>query len=444
MNAAGSRSSAQPDDGGSFADRLGGSRLISRAATVAGGTAAGQGIVALASLVLSRWFSPDDFGRLAVFLALSSLLGTCAAFRLEQAVQAAETDEEAHDVATLALRVAGCSGAIALVVVVVALIFDKTLALGSVILLVPVTGLAVATFNVGISRAIRSATFGLVARARIVLGAGTVAPQLIAGALGGGAFGLLIGPLFGWGLAALLLLSGTSLRFGQPLTMSWTDLIRRHRRFPTISVWSALFNRGALEVPAIMVLAVFDERSAGLFYLCNRVLVVPANVIADGFYQSFLNEAGALARTDLAELRRRTFALVRNIALAVVVPIAVAMVVVPPMFPIIFGEPWRDAGPIAVRLLPMIATLVIGVPVSSQLWLHGRHDLELARDIARFGGVLAVFIAANVENWSLLTAVTAYSIVMAVAYLTTTALALRSVSQAARRDVHPGATRAKV
>ena len=407
------------------AQRLAGLRnntLLRRAAMVASGAAAGQLILAAASPILSRWFDPEAFGLLGAFLGVATLLGTCGAFRLELAIQAADTDDEADDVAVLALRTAFVVALLAAVVII-------ALAVGrgstdSMLWLVPPTALAITAFNTGVFRSIRAGHFTSVARARLLLGIGTVVPQLLAGALGAGAFGLLIGPLIGWGAAALILLGRAGVQPTRSLTESGATLLKRHRRFPLFSVWSGLFNRGALEVPAVLLLAFFDQRAAGLFYLCNRVLVVPANVVADGLYQSFLNQAGELARTDAAGLHRRTRNLVGSLAIAVVVPVGIGMLVVPPLLPVVFGAAWEDAGPLALRLLPMVATLVIAVPVSSQLWLLGRQDLELLRDAGRFVAVVAVFVTANAADWTLTRTVTAYSIVMGLAYLTTAGLAL--------------------
>lgn len=401
--------------------------LIRRAAMVASGAAAGQIAVAAASPILSRWFDPESFGLLGAFLGLATILGTCGALRFELAVQSAATEDEAENVAALALRTAAASAVLALAVVAIVGLSGTTreiTGLGSARWLLPPTMLAVSVFNVGVFWSIRRGLFRSVARARVVLGVGTVAPQLLAGLLGFGVIGLLIGPLVGWGTAALVLLVAARLNPARPSGEPLGVLVKRHRRFPLFSLWSALFNRGALEIPVIMLLALFDQRAAGLFYLCNRVLIVPANVIAEGVYQSFLNRAGELARTNADELRRLTRRTVGMLAGAVVVPVAIGMAVIPPAIPIVFGAAWQDAGPLALRLLPMVGTLLIAVPVSSQLWLLGRQELELGRDALRFFAVLAVFVISRTAEWSLITTVTAYSIVMGAAYLTTVGLVL--------------------
>lgn len=402
--------------------------LLRRALTVVTGAAAGQLIVALSSPVLSRWFSPDDFGLLGAMLGVATTLGTSGALRLELATQLPKSDKESTDIGRLALR----TGLATTVVAGLGLAILRALNLGfdslSFLWLIPLTAFAITTFNTVVLLSVRRGNFRDVARARTWLGAATVAPQLFAGATGAGIIGLLVGPLAGWAVAGLVLLRSTGFDPFAPTESSAMSLLRRYRRFPTYSVASALFNRGALELPPLLLLMLFDQRAAGLFFLCNRVLIVPANVIADGIYQSFLHQSGEASRND-DDVHDQVKRLVRFISTAVVVPIGLAMVVVPPLFPIVFGDAWADAGPMAIRLLPMIAMLLIAVPIASQLWLAGRQELDLIRDGLRFAAVLVVFLISRTFEWDVLTTITAYSAVMSAAYAFTVFLVLRVTSE---------------
>jgi O-antigen/teichoic acid export membrane protein len=50
-------------------------------AVLVGGTAVGQAIVVLASPILTRLYTPEDFGVLAVYASLLGILSTVAALR---------------------------------------------------------------------------------------------------------------------------------------------------------------------------------------------------------------------------------------------------------------------------------------------------------------------------------------------------------------------------
>src|SRR5690606_17674747 len=81
---------------GSFARNVG---------VLAGGAALGQGITLLAAPLLSRLYSPDDFGLLAVYASLLGILSVAANLRYELAIPLPEGDEEAAQVLGLSLAV---------------------------------------------------------------------------------------------------------------------------------------------------------------------------------------------------------------------------------------------------------------------------------------------------------------------------------------------------
>ena len=50
---------------------------------LAGGSALGQGVVVLSSPILTRLYTPQDFGALAVYIALISILSSVVSCRYE-------------------------------------------------------------------------------------------------------------------------------------------------------------------------------------------------------------------------------------------------------------------------------------------------------------------------------------------------------------------------
>ena len=391
--------------------------FVRRAAIAASGAAAGQLAVVLSSPLLTRWFSPDDFGRLGAFLGIASIASLVSTLRLDAAVPLPADDDEARRVVDVALLASSIMAAVAVVVLV--LLWQTTSTLGDwsgiAALSVP-TMIGMAAFNTVVVWCVRVDRFGTTALARVWLGLVTVAVQIGAGALGAGTMGLLIGPAIGWTSGALVLTLGARLGHrSSPLHVA--ELLRRYRRFPMFSTAAAVLNRGAQELATIGFLLVFGPTEAGWFYLCSRSLTVPANVLASGASQSFVHRAGPLARTDLPSFRRLTRSTSLTMGLATA-PFALGgMVLVPALLPMVFGQQWDEAGRLAVVILPSIVALMACVPVGHALVLLERNDLDLIRDIARFCGVGLVFLAAALFHLSLLLTVGLLSAVMSIMYL---------------------------
>lgn len=77
--------------------------FVRNVAVLAGGTAAGQAIVVLASPVLTRLYTPEDFGVLAVYASLLCVLSTVATLRYELAIPLPKRDEDAAALVVLCL-----------------------------------------------------------------------------------------------------------------------------------------------------------------------------------------------------------------------------------------------------------------------------------------------------------------------------------------------------
>jgi len=74
-----------------------------------GGTAGAQVLTVLAAPLLTRLYSPEDFGLLAVYASMLALIGVISSLRYELAIPLPEDDGEAANVAALSLILVGLS-----------------------------------------------------------------------------------------------------------------------------------------------------------------------------------------------------------------------------------------------------------------------------------------------------------------------------------------------
>jgi O-antigen/teichoic acid export membrane protein len=65
----------------------------------------------------------------------------------------------------------------------------------------------------------------------------------------------------------------------------------------------------------------------------------------------------------------------------------------PPLFALVFGEPWRVAGVMAQALVVSQLARFVVMPVSQTLSLYNRLDLELLTSVLMMLGLAAAFVA---------------------------------------------------
>jgi O-antigen/teichoic acid export membrane protein len=374
---------------------------------VAGGTAVAQGALILASPVLTRLYSPADFGVLAVYVAILAVTAIVASGRYEYALPIPEDDGAAIDLlAACILLVAAttCLASLAL-----HLFQERILAwmdapgLAPYLWLVPVSILGAGLYQVFTCWAIRKGGYGRIARTRMTQSLTQLAVQVAMGALHGGPLGLLVGDALGRsnGTRTLAMLDArrdwARLRRVGPAGM-WRALVR-FRRFPAIASGTALMNTFNLRIPALLLAVYYGPAAAGCFALAQRVFALPSSIIGESVAQVYFGEFAERARRDPAGLMALFRGTVRRMFLLGLPLMAVAMAAGRFLFPVVFGDAWREAGVFAAAIAPMALAQFTAACADSTLVVLERQDLALVREVVRTGLLLGGILVAYQLHW---------------------------------------------
>lgn len=358
------------------------SRFLRRLGLLSGGTLLGQGLVVLSSPLLTRLYTPEQFGFFAVFGALSAILGVAIGLRYEFAVPVVRDDEEA--VALVALTaLASCLLSAALAV---ALLFQGAplaalVGLGDrsdILWLLPA---ALLLWGVGSGLSfwsIRQGLFRLNGANRIVQFGTQAVGQVGFGLLGLGGVGLVLGYVLGYVTRfvhlALALPRLELARLCRPALGRLWQALRHHWHYPAFSASSSLLQSACHMLPAILVALLYGPAMAGLFALSQRVVALPVRLFSDSASQVFLGEIAKADRERLIRLFKRTTLLFLGIGSVGMLPLLLAG---PWLFALVFGDAWREAGVIVQLLVPLHLTRFVVRPISQTLNVLRRQDLHL-------------------------------------------------------------------
>jgi O-antigen/teichoic acid export membrane protein len=397
-------------------------RFARRLALLSGGTLLGQLLLVLVSPLLTRLYVPAEFGVLAVFMSLNGILGGIASLRYEHGVIAARDEADAVDMVWVTLIASFAYAAAA--VLVVWLIGDAftrwidTPALAPMLWLLPPTLLAVAIGTILEHWSMRRGTYRINGAGRTAQFGSQALLQVAFGFAGLKAFGLLVGYALGYVLRFVLFLlvlpAGDRRELASCRVRRFWPLAREHWRHAVLGTPARLLQNAVQLLPAILLAALYDPATAGLFALAQRLLVMPVRLLSHAASQVFLGEAVTRDPQAVRRLFRRTtlrFLLLGSLGMA---PILLAG---PPLFALVFGEPWRIAGVMAQALVVSQLARFVVMPVSQTLSLYNRLDLELLTSVLMMLGLAAAFVAGA---WLELTAsmtVLLYSVLAAVTQL---------------------------
>ncbi len=340
--------------------------------TLASGTAIAQLLLVLAAPVLTRLYTPADFGALAVYSSTLTVLLVVASLRYELAIPLPENDEPAASLLALAFVLLAAMAA--LVSLLVWLAGDAYVAAVNVPALlpyrwlIPVGFVGAATYQALSYWAIRRRQFGRVARTKLSQGVGQVVAQVGLGVVGAGAPGLVIGDVIGRvaGSGGLALLALRERRHARVTVASLLAVASRYRRFPLLTTWSGLLNVGSLQLPSILFSAGFGAAAAGLYALSFKMLVLPTMLVAQAVGQVFLSRAATFVREPerLRQLTERTALTLFACGLPMFGAVALGG---PQLFATVMGEAWEPAGRYAQLLAPWFAFWLVSSPLSGLL-----------------------------------------------------------------------------
>lgn len=393
-----------------------GRTFVTGVAALAGGAGLGQGLAVLAAPILTRLYTPDDLGILAAYAALVNILVVLSALRYEQAIPLAENDDQAAHILALALGITVVTTAI--IGLAAAALKDsfaawaRIPAAGDYVWLLPVGVFATGVYQTLSYWALRQGAFTVIGRTKFRQGAGMVISQMGLGLLQAGPTGLLLGHIVGQssGIATLTHLLESPRRLAAGLR--WDTLRRmavRYRRFPLFSSWSGVLNSIGFNLPTLLLAALYGADVAGLFMLAQRVIGTPLRLISVSVGQVFYSRAAQLNHQDPQALAPFFLKTATSLLLIGVGPIILFMAAGPPLFGLIFGPAWQDAGQIMRVLAPMLLAEFVVSPVSQIVFVLQRQDLQLVWDASIPIMVLAVFGLASARTLEPIATIGLYS-----------------------------------
>lgn len=350
---------------GWLSKRLEGRHLVRNVLVLMSGTAVAQLLPILASPIIARLYSPYDLGVYAAFMSLVGLLIAIAAWRYDLAIVRADKPEDARALVKVASRL----NATTCVVVGLGLV----IAAGPVSEAIGDPGLKPWLAGVGLVAwayaqvAIfsywcnRNVDYHLMSANRVVQSVATTGSQLAGGAASLGATGL-IGSAFIGQFVAL----GDMFRrirtqlYGKPAS-SLRRVMVENKDMPMISAPTAAMETIRTSGIQLLISASFSAATLGQFSQAWRLLQTPMGLVTSSLSQVFYQKLATTSRGEMSGTVLRTAG---HAALIGAVPFALIWLLAPPLFPIIFGEPWGQAGLIAAALTPWLYVNFITSPIS--------------------------------------------------------------------------------
>ncbi|MBL4711138.1 MAG: oligosaccharide flippase family protein [Gammaproteobacteria bacterium] len=357
------------------------------------GTTIAQAIPIAISPILTRIYTPEDFGIFALYMSIVSIVSVIATGRYEMAIMLPKKEEDAINIVVLSSII---SIFISFISFIIIFLFNNEITniLATPEISIWLYFIPIAVLSTGIYQSLnyyinRKKEYKLLAINRVTQSGLTSLSTLALGFGGLGSAGLIFGGIVGkvgaTSILARLVLKNDSKILHKVKVIKMYILAKRYIKFPKYDILASASNISAQQVTHILFNILFSSTTAGYYYLTQRIIGLPITFIASAISDVFREQAS----TDYNKYKNakniytRTFF---KLMLLSFFPSIFIYIFAIDIFTIIFGKEWSIAGEYAQILTPMLFLRFISSPLSFMLYIGEKQQLNL------FGNLLFLFL----------------------------------------------------
>ncbi len=368
--------------------------------TLMTGTLIAQAIPVALSPVLTRLFTPENFGLFALYFSISQIMSVFITGRYEYAIILPEKDEDAINIVALCLSI---TLLVSLVTLLIFIPFRHQLAelinkmqIADFLLLIPATIFAIGvytTFNLWFNR---KAYYSNISAGKILRSSTSTFFSLGFGLTIVKTAGLIIADTIGQLVAAFFMLVKffkSDKLFMKSITIAGMKLQAiRFIQFPKYNIISGLLEKGSGQVPVILLSSFFGSTVTGFFSLSQRIIAVPESLISVSIGDVFRQKASVEYQKN-GNCRKTFLDLFKILLLVSLIPFITLAFSAPFLFEVVFGEEWRFAGTYAQIMTVMFFLSFVVSPLSTMFIIAEKQRIDLFIQVALFTLICLSFIA---------------------------------------------------
>lgn len=373
--------------------------FIRNVLTLFSGSATAQ-LIGFAFLpILTRLFTPEEFGIFYLFITTASIISLIITGGFEKSFVIQASDSEAKKLLVFTLLLSTAS--LILLFLLSALLslwsdsIFKTTNSRLIIWLIPVFSYLFGMVRIFQNWSIRTKKFNRVSASNIIRNGSLSAFQAGFGLLDTGAQGLVFGSCFGqlFPLGYLIFKNRRTLRgiTGDSLSESY-KAGKEYKDFPAYKMPSDLINEISIQSPIYVLSSLFSNAITGLYSLPHKILNQPSRFIGQAAGEVYYRQASELNSQgkDISEL---TFSLFKVLFFIGVIPFTAISFWGEEIFSFVFGADWEFSGRIAAWLSPWLLFVFAGSPVSYVFLIRQKlrlsFNLNLILLVVRIAALLA-------------------------------------------------------
>lgn len=367
------------------------SDFVKNSLTLFTGTTVAQIIPVLISPVLTRLYTPEDFGLLALYMSFASILAVFSTGRYEMAIVLPKKDSDAVNILSLGIII---SGSFALLTGIVVLFFNSEISklagsdkIGFYLYFLPLSIFSLSLFKSMNYWFNRKNKFKDIAKSKVVASSGNSLTAIITGIFKKGSYGLIFGWITGQFASAVYLtgkfLSKDKIQLRNIRKIKLIAILRRYKKFPLFDTWSELLNVLSVQLPIIILSQYYGENITGDYSFAYKILLLPFSLLAFSMGQAFFKKANELKQSG-KDVAAFTFGVFKKLVLISFFPLVGIAFFGDIIFNFVFGKEWIIAGEYSRIFSLWIFVIFISSPLTNLFAVYERQRTNLIFNFVMF------------------------------------------------------------
>lgn len=391
--------------------------------TLMTGTTIAQALPMAAAPILTRIYTPENFGIFALYFSIVSILGVLVTARYELAIVLPKRRDDAYQLVILSWVI---STFVSLITWFMIWLFESQIAsiLDNPVVTSWLYWIPLSIFLMGVYQSLyywfnREKSYRNMSESRIIQSSVTLSTQIGLGFLTKlSALGLILGQVIGQTLATIYMghkfIKQTKGRHS-PKRLKQFFLAKRYINFPKFLLISHSMNATSMQLPVIFFNVLFTSSVAGFYLLTQRVIGTPITIVGGAIGDVFRQSASKAyaERGECLNEYKNTF---KKLLMISSIPFGVFFFIAPDLFAIIFGESWSEAGRYAQILTPMFFLQFISNPMSNMYLIAEKQKKDLYLNIILFIITIFPFLLALYLPMSVETIIICFSLLYSLMY----------------------------
>jgi len=385
--------------------------------TLMTGTSIAQAIPIAISPILTRIYTPEDFGIFALYMSVAGLISVMATGRYELAIMLPKNDKDAAQVLMLSLMI---SFFVSLCSLIFVFIFNESITsllkepeISSWLYFIPLSVLLTGLYQSFYYWNNRQKKYKNLASTKVSQSIVTSSSNVSLGVASLGSSGLIFSSLIGQAISNIILIRLT-LFSKRALTLKVDRLkimalSRKYKKFPMINSLNAFVDQIRVAGINVLIIRLFGTGTLGQFSLAWKMVQTPLSLISGSLSQVFYQKIARSEKKDLYGLLRGY--LQKSVMLSLPIFIGIFLFSVD-IFVFIFGVNWELAGQVASLLSPWLFFNFLSAPIAHIFIVLDRQDIVLK--VALTYMIAPLFILLGFNNIGFLEVINIISITMSI------------------------------